>query len=100
MESTPQSSPGASPSAKPKLRKFLCTSEGCGKAFTRAEHLQRHELNHRPSLNTCERCRAHFNRPDLLGKGSPMFYSCPQRGRGKDVDLGFEWLMYDFLRHD
>jgi len=88
-QSSPQSSPGTSSPPKPKLRKFLCKEEGCKKAFTRAEHLQRHELNHRPSLNTCQRCRAHFNRPDLLGKGSPMFYSCPQkRGGGEGCGLG------------
>lgn len=49
-------------------RKFFCDFQDCGKSFTRAEHLQRHELNHRDSPNTCARCSAHFARPDLLGK--------------------------------
>ncbi|RPA93243.1 hypothetical protein L873DRAFT_1706077 [Choiromyces venosus 120613-1] len=68
MESTTQSSSATSPPPKSKPRKFFCNYEGCGKAFTRAEHLQRHELNHRPSPNTCKRCRAHFARPDLLDR--------------------------------
>ncbi|PWW73687.1 hypothetical protein C7212DRAFT_285054 [Tuber magnatum] len=68
MEPVTQSSYEASPPPKPRPRRFPCTYEGCGKAFTRSEHLQRHELNHRPSPNTCMRCRAHFARPDLLDR--------------------------------
>ncbi|THC94538.1 hypothetical protein EYZ11_005979 [Aspergillus tanneri] len=29
-------------------RKFDCTFEGCGKSYSRAEHLYRHQLNHAP----------------------------------------------------
>ncbi|KAG0638771.1 hypothetical protein HOY80DRAFT_139294 [Tuber brumale] len=68
MESETRSSSAVSPPPRSKPRKFLCGYEGCGKAFTRAEHLQRHDLNHRPSPNTCARCRAHFARPDLLDR--------------------------------
>lgn len=79
MEPIPQSSPTTAPSPKSKAkdRKFGCNYPDCGKTFTRAEHLQRHELNHRPppDTGTCKRCSAHFARPDLLGKGSPMLYS-------------------------
>ncbi|KAI1860064.1 hypothetical protein JX265_009988 [Neoarthrinium moseri] len=45
---------------------FVCSFSGCEKRFTRAEHLQRHSLNHTPGSATCPRCRAHFKRPDLL----------------------------------
>jgi len=29
----------------PSDRKFECTHEGCGKSYSRAEHLYRHQLN-------------------------------------------------------
>ncbi|XPS70937.1 hypothetical protein M3J09_003133 [Ascochyta lentis] len=47
-------------------RKFVCDNAGCGRSFTRAEHLQRHLLNHSTGEHTCDRCRAHFKRRDLL----------------------------------
>lgn len=31
-------------------RKFECTFEGCGKSYSRAEHLYRHQLNRMPYL--------------------------------------------------
>ena len=49
-------------------KKFSCQNDGCGRMFTRAEHLQRHLLNHSTGEHTCDRCRAHFKRRDLLGK--------------------------------
>jgi uncharacterized Zn-finger protein len=49
-------------------KKFSCQQDGCGRTFTRAEHLQRHLLNHSNGDFTCDRCRAHFKRKDLLGK--------------------------------
>ncbi|KAF2767123.1 hypothetical protein EJ03DRAFT_316261 [Teratosphaeria nubilosa] len=49
-----------------KEKRHVCTIAGCGKIFTRNEHLQRHLLNHTDSDFTCERCRAHFKRQDLL----------------------------------
>ena len=49
-------------------RRFVCHNDGCGRSFTRAEHLQRHLLNHSTGEYTCDRCRAHFKRRDLLGK--------------------------------
>lgn len=27
-------------------RRFICTEEGCGKSFTRAEHLKGHSITH------------------------------------------------------
>lgn len=57
-------------------RKFVCDNAGCGRSFTRAEHLQRHLLNHSTGEHTCDRCRAHFKRRDLLGKNDiPLYVS-------------------------
>ena len=47
---------------------YVCRHNGCAKSFTRLEHLNRHALNHTAGQATCQRCRAHFKRPDLLGK--------------------------------
>ncbi|KAI3330758.1 fungal-specific transcription factor domain-containing protein [Ustulina deusta] len=47
-------------------KRFVCTHSGCNKRFTRAEHVQRHALNHTAGQYTCLDCRAHFKRPDLL----------------------------------
>ncbi|KAL0943453.1 C2H2 finger domain transcription factor [Colletotrichum truncatum] len=47
---------------------FTCSHPGCDKRFTRAEHMQRHALNHMPGGLACDICRAHFKRPDLLSK--------------------------------
>ncbi|KAI5848763.1 hypothetical protein DFP73DRAFT_525030 [Morchella snyderi] len=66
-------------------RKFFCEFQNCGKSFTRAEHLQRHELNHRDSPNTCARCSAHFARPDLLERHM-------ERHAQKDKEAGGEGL--------
>lgn len=54
------------PASLPKSH--ACQIEGCGKKFTRAEHLRRHALNHEVDDNSCDRCSVHFSRPDLLGK--------------------------------
>lgn len=58
----------SAPASDPAAKKFACAFDGCGRAFTRSEHLQRHLLNHTAGESTCERCRAHFKRKDLLGK--------------------------------
>lgn len=52
------------------MKNYACEYPGCGKSFTRSEHLRRHALNHEQPRNglTCERCSVHFRRPDLLGK--------------------------------
>ncbi|KAI1646611.1 fungal-specific transcription factor domain-containing protein [Daldinia loculata] len=47
-------------------RSFTCTYDGCGKSFSRSEHLHRHQKNHTDGDATCPRCRAHFKRQDLL----------------------------------
>ena len=59
--------------SKNEGKKFVCTNDGCGRSFTRAEHLQRHLLNHSTGEYTCDRCRAHFKRRDLLGKNDAVF---------------------------
>ncbi|EAA61467.1 hypothetical protein AN9176.2 [Aspergillus nidulans FGSC A4] len=57
---------------KAKMKKHACTYPGCSKAFTRAEHLRRHSLNHETISNsqgyTCQRCMTHFSRADLLSR--------------------------------
>ncbi|KAJ3539022.1 hypothetical protein NM208_g5662 [Fusarium decemcellulare] len=60
---------------------FECTHPGCSKKFTRAEHLQRHALNHLPGGSACPKCRAHFKRPDLLKRHM-------DRHRQKDLEAG------------
>ncbi|KAH8895653.1 hypothetical protein GQ53DRAFT_792267 [Thozetella sp. PMI_491] len=64
-------------------RRFVCTHPGCSKRFTRAEHLQRHALNHTAGTSTCSRCSAHFKRPDLLERHM-------NRHRQKDQEAGGE----------
>ncbi|KAI0012442.1 fungal-specific transcription factor domain-containing protein [Xylariaceae sp. FL0662B] len=49
-------------------RRFTCTHEGCGRSFSRSEHLHRHQKNHTDGDATCPRCRAHFKRQDLLDR--------------------------------
>ncbi|RKF59641.1 putative krueppel c2h2-type zinc finger protein [Erysiphe neolycopersici] len=49
-------------------KKFACSFSGCGKCFSRSEHLQRHALNHKDGDNTCLRCMTHFRRRDLLDR--------------------------------
>ncbi|KAI9368705.1 fungal-specific transcription factor domain-containing protein [Aspergillus egyptiacus] len=49
-------------------RKFNCTYEGCGKSYSRAEHLYRHQLNHAPKqIYRCDfpDCSRYFVRQDL-----------------------------------
>ncbi|KAL9593299.1 MAG: hypothetical protein Q9219_007612 [cf. Caloplaca sp. 3 TL-2023] len=62
---------------KPRKRKrsrkgleksFPCTYEGCGKSYSRAEHLYRHQLNHEPKrIYECNfpGCERQFVRQDL-----------------------------------
>ncbi|GJC90633.1 nicotinate catabolism cluster-specific transcription factor [Colletotrichum liriopes] len=60
---------------------FICTHPGCDKRFTRAEHMQRHALNHMPGGLSCDLCSAHFKRPDLLRRHM-------DRHRQKDLEAG------------
>ncbi|PVH93625.1 hypothetical protein DM02DRAFT_541155 [Periconia macrospinosa] len=52
-------------------RKFLCPHEGCGKSYSRAEHLYRHQLNHNPKqIYHCDfpDCNRSFVRQDLCAR--------------------------------
>lgn len=42
----------------------------CGRVFTRAEHLRRHQLSHEPFKYFCDypECKKSFSRPDLLSR--------------------------------
>ncbi|KAK7755114.1 hypothetical protein SLS62_002929 [Diatrype stigma] len=56
-------------SRKGAPRRFPCTWPGCDKIYSRAEHLQRHQLNHEPKeIYKCDvpDCNQMFVRPDLL----------------------------------
>ncbi|KAJ4515595.1 hypothetical protein HRR83_004711 [Exophiala dermatitidis] len=49
-------------------KKFECRHPGCGKSYSRAEHLYRHQLNHTPkTIYRCDypECSRHFVRQDL-----------------------------------
>ncbi|KAL3424707.1 C2H2 finger domain-containing protein [Phlyctema vagabunda] len=49
-------------------KKFECPTEGCGKSYSRAEHLYRHQLNHTPKqIYNCDfpECTRTFVRQDL-----------------------------------
>ncbi|KAI9774657.1 MAG: hypothetical protein M1840_002906 [Geoglossum simile] len=49
-------------------KKFECPHQGCGKSYSRAEHLYRHQLNHNPKqIFNCDfpECRRSFVRQDL-----------------------------------
>ncbi|KAF2151454.1 hypothetical protein K461DRAFT_287213 [Myriangium duriaei CBS 260.36] len=58
------------PTARSRVssKRFPCPVTGCTRNFSRQEHLQRHSLNHADKGLTCELCRAHFKRPDLLNR--------------------------------
>ncbi|EKD13377.1 hypothetical protein MBM_08460 [Drepanopeziza brunnea f. sp. 'multigermtubi' MB_m1] len=48
-------------------RQHPCSYAGCGKSFSRKEHLSRHEKTHDPqNLLTCQVCGREFNRNDSL----------------------------------
>ncbi|ERS98920.1 hypothetical protein HMPREF1624_04113 [Sporothrix schenckii ATCC 58251] len=52
-------------------KKFECPHSGCGKSYSRAEHLHRHQLNHTPKqIYMCDfpGCERHFVRLDLCNR--------------------------------
>ncbi|KAI1764600.1 hypothetical protein GGR53DRAFT_520192 [Hypoxylon sp. FL1150] len=56
-------------SRKSATRRFSCNWPGCNKIYSRAEHLQRHQLNHEPkTIYNCDvpDCIQSFVRADLL----------------------------------
>ncbi|KAL2131168.1 hypothetical protein VTI74DRAFT_5455 [Chaetomium olivicolor] len=79
METQPTHSqdraPGQGPykraSRKGAPRRFACEYPGCDKLYSRAEHLQRHQLNHAPKeIYQCDvaGCEQKFVRADLLAR--------------------------------
>ncbi|KAK3942473.1 hypothetical protein QBC46DRAFT_426286 [Diplogelasinospora grovesii] len=58
-------------SRKGAPRRFSCDFPGCDKVYSRAEHLQRHQLNHAPKeIFRCDvaGCEQKFVRADLLAR--------------------------------
>ncbi|KAL2176463.1 fungal-specific transcription factor domain-containing protein [Thermothelomyces heterothallicus CBS 202.75] len=58
-------------SRKGAPRRFACDYPGCDKLYSRAEHLQRHQLNHAPKeIYRCDidGCEQKFVRADLLAR--------------------------------
>ncbi|KAK0727723.1 fungal-specific transcription factor domain-containing protein [Lasiosphaeria miniovina] len=58
-------------SRKGAPRRFSCDFPGCDKLYSRAEHLQRHQLNHEPKeIFRCDvaGCEQKFVRADLLAR--------------------------------
>ncbi|KAF6813234.1 hypothetical protein CSOJ01_04745 [Colletotrichum sojae] len=58
-------------SRKGAPRRFVCDHPGCDKMYSRAEHLQRHQLNHNPKeIFICDipGCDQKFVRADLLSR--------------------------------
>lgn len=41
-------------------KKFVCSHEGCGKSYSRAEHLYRHQLNRKSHPERHNRCNANL----------------------------------------
>ncbi|KAH8805537.1 hypothetical protein F5884DRAFT_450170 [Xylogone sp. PMI_703] len=78
-------SPGTTAPPTVVKKKFPCAHPGCGKSFSRSEHLHRHALNHQDGNSTCQRCSAHFRRRDLLERHL-------QRHKEKDDEAGGEGL--------
>ncbi|KAG5654912.1 hypothetical protein KAF25_010957 [Fusarium avenaceum] len=91
------SSAAAASQASQGDKSFECTHPGCTKRFTRAEHLQRHALNHQSRGSSCDICRAHFKRPDLLSECTDSLEKAisdvsqgrhMERHRQKDIEAG------------
>ncbi|GJN93337.1 hypothetical protein Rhopal_006390-T1 [Rhodotorula paludigena] len=48
-------------------QRHFCSHVGCGKSFSRADHLKRHTANHDPArVRTCPECGRGFARQDVL----------------------------------
>lgn len=76
-------------------RRFECKHPGCEKRYSRAEHLQRHELNHAPKqVYRCDapQCGLSFVRADLYARHKVrhgrMSSSTPVELDGTVLDIG------------
>ncbi|KAK8243343.1 fungal-specific transcription factor domain-containing protein [Phyllosticta capitalensis] len=70
-DATPGNSRKRRRSRKGLDKKFECPHEGCGKSYSRAEHLYRHQLNHNPKqIYYCDfpDCHRSFVRQDLCAR--------------------------------
>lgn len=71
VESGQRASTKKRPSRKGLPRRFTCEHPGCNKQYSRAEHLQRHSLNHAPKrIFRCQSdgCYQTFVRQDLFDR--------------------------------
>ncbi|KAJ4290275.1 hypothetical protein N0V90_010490 [Kalmusia sp. IMI 367209] len=71
--------------AKKGLKVHIC--EECGRSFTRAEHLRRHQKNHGPNQVRCELCGKVFFRADLLQRHLERHKDLPQGFRFSNAGI-------------
>lgn len=72
-------------------KKFECPHEGCGKSYSRAEHLYRHQLNHTPKqIYNCDfpDCIRTFVRQDLCNRHRDRHTAKGSQLHRKDSLLG------------
>ncbi|TAQ83237.1 hypothetical protein B7494_g8437 [Chlorociboria aeruginascens] len=72
-------------------KKFECPQEGCGKSYSRAEHLYRHQLNHTPKqIYNCDfpDCARTFVRQDLCNRHRDRHTAKGSQLQKKDSMLG------------
>jgi hypothetical protein len=72
-------------------KKFECPQEGCGKSYSRAEHLYRHQLNHTPKqIYNCDfpDCVRTFVRQDLCNRHRDRHTAKGSQLHRKDSMLG------------
>jgi len=72
-------------------KKFECPQEGCGKSYSRAEHLYRHQLNHTPKqIYNCDfpDCSRTFVRQDLCNRHRDRHTAKGSQLHRKDSMLG------------
>ncbi|EKD19783.1 uncharacterized protein L3040_001872 [Drepanopeziza brunnea f. sp. 'multigermtubi'] len=72
-------------------KKFECPQDGCGKSYSRAEHLYRHQLNHTPKqIYNCDfpDCSRTFVRQDLCNRHRDRHTAKGSQLHRKDSMLG------------
>ncbi|TVY22845.1 Zinc finger protein [Lachnellula hyalina] len=72
-------------------KKFECPQEGCGKSYSRAEHLYRHQLNHTPKqIYNCDfpDCTRTFVRQDLCNRHKDRHTAKGSQLHRKDSMMG------------
>ncbi|KAI6712744.1 hypothetical protein JHW43_004711 [Diplocarpon mali] len=72
-------------------KKFECPQDGCGKTYSRAEHLYRHQLNHTPKqIYNCDfpECSRTFVRQDLCNRHRDRHTAKGSQLHRKDSMLG------------